>query len=157
MVDGFLVSIAFLIWFVIFFGVYFIAAYILWRVGRKFGVGSYLQYLIPIWNVFLLCDCAKITRWVTVAVVAPGLVLWPLAKLGISITLPFFENAAAFVTYLGTAYIWGNIAGRFGKNPWLWGILTPILFFIPALILAFGDSMPFEGGPKGQGGRYIDV
>jgi len=156
MTEGFVFSIAILVWLFFIFGVYFLAAYILWRVGRKFGVGSYLQFLIPIWDVILLCDCAKITRWVTVAVVAPGLILWPLNKLGIQITPPFFDNAAAFVTYLGTAYIWGNIAGRMGKNRLLWGLFTPILLFFPVLVLAFGSAMPVDVFRNGKD-RYIDI
>lgn len=53
------------------FGIYIFAAYVFSRLGEKFRIGSFLQFLIPFYNVMLLCDCARISRWFTVAVIAP--------------------------------------------------------------------------------------
>lgn len=156
------VGLAAVIMFFAFFGVYIFVAFVFSRVGKKCGVGSFLQFLIPIWNAILLCDCAKISRWVTVAVVAPGLILFPLNKLGIVVTPEAIDRAAQFITFAGNAYIWGKIAGRMGKNEWLWGIFTPILAFIPTLFLAFGSAMPLDrvrrtDDSQRDGTRYIDV
>jgi hypothetical protein len=99
---------------------YVFFAYVLYRIGRKFGIGSFGEYCIPIYNNVLLCRCAGINPW---------LLLWllvPLANLGF------------------TVYLWGTLAARLGRDFWLYGIGI-LLFGIPALILAFDDSRPVKG------------
>jgi hypothetical protein len=99
---------------------YVFGAYVLYRIGRKFGIGSFGEYCIPIYNNVLLCRCAGINPW---------LLLWllvPLANLGF------------------TVYLWGTLAARLGRDFWLYGIGI-LLFGIPALILAFDDSRPVKG------------
>ena len=49
-------------------GFYLFTAYVMYRIGDKFRIGSYLEFLIPVYNVMLLCDCAGITRWVTAGI-----------------------------------------------------------------------------------------
>ena len=153
MVGSMAYGIAAILLFFMYFGVYFIAVYVFTRVGRKFGVGSFIQFMIPIWNMILLCDCGKVSRWTVAAIAAPGLILWPLNKLGIVVTPDALDTAAGLIIFLGNAYIWGNIAGRLGKNKVLWGLMTPLLAFIPAAFLAFGDAMPVDR----RNDRYIDV
>ena len=49
---------------------YLFAAYVMFRVGEKFRVGRFRDYLVPVWNLALLCDCGGVTR-----LVAAGLAL----------------------------------------------------------------------------------
>ena len=96
---------------------YVFGAYALFRIGRKFGIGTFEDYCIPIYNYVLLCRCAEISPW---------LLLWllvPLADIG-------------FVVYL-----WGTLAKRLGHNFWSYG-LGFFPFGIPALVLAFDGSKP---------------
>lgn len=104
---------------------YVFTSYILYRIGRKFGVGSFLGYLIPIWNVVLLCRCAGITGWFVLFLFVPIINI--------------------FVTFL----IWGKIAERLGKNMVLWGLLCTLLG-LPIIILAFDGSQPVDMAPPRQ-------
>lgn len=131
------VAVLFLI--ALFFGVYIFIAYVLWRVGRKCGIGSYIGYLVPFYNILLLCDCAKLSRWFSIGVIAPGLVAF-LMHAAFILPTSAVQPAASAIALAATMYIWGNIARRLGKNPWLWGILTPILFGIPIFVMAFDNS-----------------
>jgi FHA domain/Family of unknown function (DUF5684) len=100
---------------------YVFGVYVLYRIGRKFGVGSFADYCIPVYNYVLLCRCAGIS---------PGLLLWlvvPLADLGFIV------------------YFWGTLAKKLGHEFWLFG-LGIFVFGIPALILAFDESKPAGGG-----------
>jgi hypothetical protein len=101
----------------IFLAVYLFCCWILSRLGRKFQVGSFGTFCIPFYNLYLLCQCARITP------------LW---------ILGFF---VPILNLVPAVYLWGTLAARLGKDFWLWGILTG-LFGIPALFLAFDDSMP---------------
>ena len=141
------------------FGVYIFAAYVFSRLGEKFRIGSFIRFLIPFYNVVLLCDCAKISRWFTVAIIAPGIVTAAMNIVSLYVFAGIFSSGAAVVAFAANVYLWGNIAERLGKNFWLWGILTPVLLGFPVLILAFDGSMPArEGGYSGKGEtRYIDV
>ena len=82
------------------FGIYIFTAYVLSRLGKKFGVGSFPLFLIPVYDIMILCDCAKITRWLTVALVAPGIVT-------------FVMNAVTFYIF---APVLEPINGRCGKR-----------------------------------------
>ena len=141
------------------FGIYIFAAYVFSRLGEKFGAGSFLQFLIPFYNVMLLCDCAGISRWFTVAIIAPGIVTAAMNFVSLFLFSEFFSSAAALVAFATNVYLWGNIAERLGKNFWIWGVLTPVLLGLPVLVLAFDGSMPSgNGGYSGKGDkRYIDV
>lgn len=104
---------------------YVFTSYILYRIGRKFGEGSFIGYLIPIWNVVLLCRCAGITGWFVLFLFVPIINI--------------------FVTFL----IWGKIAERLGKNMVLWGLLCTLLG-LPIIILAFDGSRPVDMAPPTQ-------
>lgn len=105
---------------------YLAMGYVLYRVGRKFGVGSFIGYVIPFYNIVLLCRCAGLSGWFVLFLFLPIINI--------------------FVTFL----IWGKIAERLGKNMVLWGLLITLLG-LPVLILAFDSSRPVgTAHPRGQ-------
>ena len=141
------------------FGIYIFAAYVFSRLGEKFRIGSFLLFLIPFYNIILLCDCAGISRWFTVAIVAPGIITAAMNIVSFYIFAEVFSSGAALVAFAANVYLWGKIAERLGKNFWLWGMITPILLGLPALIMAFDSSMPVGNGRSSRKGetKYIDV
>lgn len=152
---------AVLVFVALFFGIYIFATYVFSRLGEKFRVGSFLSFLIPFYNIMLLCDCAAISRWFTVPLAAPGVVAGAMNIFTVGILYDSFSSAAALVGFAANVYLWGKIAERLGKNFWLWGIGTPALLGLPILILAFDGSMPSDGhdakaATDGET-RYIDV
>jgi hypothetical protein len=96
---------------------YLAIAFILFKIGQKFNVGSFLGWCIPLYNIHLLCQCAKITSWWVLACLIPG------------------------IGFLAGIYIWGSVSARLGKEFWLWGIVCTFLG-LPIAILAFDDSYP---------------
>jgi len=96
---------------------YVLFAYVYYRIGRKFGAGSFGKYCIPVYNAVLLCRCADISPWH---------VLWLLVPVA----------GLVFVVYL-----FGTLAEKLGHSFWPFG-LGMLLFSIPAFILAFDDSKP---------------
>lgn len=114
---------------------YLAQCYVFFRVGRKFDVGSFGLFCIPVYNLVLLCRCAGISAWHTLGLLLPGLqVFW-------------------------AVYLWGSIARRLGYRFWLWGIGA--LFVYPILILAFehvqetASGLPADGSEDGIGGRDL--
>lgn len=138
----------------VFFGVYLFTVYVLSRLGGKFRVGSYFQFLIPIYNVMLLCDCAKLTRWLTVGLLFPGFVASVMNVASLHMLEPYVKTAGLLIGFAANVLLWGSIAKRLGKNFWLWGIITTVLCGLPVLILAFDSSLPVpESRPRsGQSG-----
>ena len=121
--------------------------YVLYRIGRKFQVGTFWSFLVPIYNLFLLCDCAQISRWFSVGIFFPALVLLLIIPLGIFFMGPLiflFKLSTPIVVFATNTYLCGRIAERLGKNFWLWGLGVPLLCGLPILVLAFDDSMPVE-------------
>lgn len=98
-------------------GLHLLMSWVLFRVGQKFGIGTFWQWCIPIYNIYLLCQCAEITP------------LW---------IIGFFVPIVGLVAGV---YLWGVIAARLGKDFWVWGLLCGLLG-IPVLVLAFDDSEP---------------
>ena len=143
------------------FGIYIFTAYVLSRLGKKFGVGSFPLFLIPVYDIMILCDCAKITRWLTVALVAPGIVTFVMNAVTFYIFAPVLEPASALVAVAAAIYLWGTIARRLGKNFWLWGIGTVMLMGLPVLIMAFDSSAPSHPQSSRRAEeeekRYIDI
>ncbi len=97
--------------------VYLFGSYVLYRIGSKFGIGSFWHYLIPFYNMVLMCRCGDVSAWNVL-----GLMVFP-------------------INIYSTINIWGSIAERLGKSYWLYGITT-LIFGIPILILAFDSSTP---------------
>ena len=121
--------------------------YVLYRIGRKFQIGTFWGFLVPVYNLFLLCDCAQISRWFSVGIFFPALVLLLIIPLGIFFMGPLiflFKLSTPIVVFATNTYLWGRIAERLGKNFWLWGLGVPLLCGLPILVLAFDDSMPVE-------------
>jgi type IV pilus assembly protein PilM len=100
-------------------GVWLILSYIIYRIGRKFGVGSFLTYCVPVYNVVLLCRCGNISPWNTLGLAVP------------------------IVSIYFVIHIWGSIAQRLGKSYWVYGILS-LIFPVTVLIMAFDGSLPSE-------------
>jgi len=96
---------------------YVYGAYVLYRIGNKFGVGSFGEYCIPVYNYVLLCRCAQIP---------PVRLFWLLVP---------FANLGFLV------YLWGTLSTKLGHNFWIFG-LGMFLIGIPAFILAFDQSRP---------------
>ena len=126
------------------FILYLFFAYVMFRIGDKFLCGRYFDYLIPVYNLVLLCDCAGIPR-----ITAAGLVLPSIAWL-----FHFFFDAAslsggAFYAVCALflfcwVYLWGSVARRLGKSFVVWGFLSLVFGGIPVLFLAFDSSLPRE-------------
>ena len=141
-------------------GVYALFAYVLYRVGRKFGLGGYPRYLIPVYNLILMCRCAELPGVYVVLLLAPGAVALAGVLLGILLTgpfagvalLPLLHPLAWLVAVGAHTVLWGRIAQRLGKDFWLWGLLVAF-FWLPLLVLALDDSLPPGGGREG----YLEV
>ena len=99
---------------------YLFSSFVLYRIGNKFGVGSFWHYLIPFYNMVLMCRCGGVSAWNVL-----GLVVFP-------------------ISIYSTINIWGSIAERLGKSYWLYGITT-LIIGVPVLILAFDSSRPGGG------------
>lgn len=131
---------------------YVLFSYIFAKIGEKFGVGTTPQYFVPIYNIVLLCDCAGVERWIAAVVVLPVIFGY--------LEIVFFSRIVAIAAFAASVYLWGKLAERLGKNFWLWGVITPILWGFPAAVLAFDSSRPLAGtggGARGHGGRYINL
>jgi hypothetical protein len=111
---------------------YLALTWVLYKLGRKFGVGAFWEYLIPVYNVVLLCRCAGLTPWFTLFMFLPVLNI--------------------FVTFL----IWGKIAERLGKNMLLWGLLCTLLG-LPVLILALDASKPVAAKKSAEFDEHIAI
>ncbi|TVM18682.1 hypothetical protein DPQ33_04175 [Oceanidesulfovibrio indonesiensis] len=142
--------------------IYLISAYVLYRIGRKFGVGTYLQWLIPLYNLILLTRCAGLSPWWAAPSIAQfGLLLLviPLmfADPMFAMSLMSLGQILNFIGYIILAVILGNIAKRLGKNLVLWVILAliPLVNLVAILILAFDSSRPaLEGGESWTSDEY---
>lgn len=97
--------------------VYLFICFVLFRIGRKFGIGSFPKFCIPIYNGVLICRCGGISGWWLLGMVLP--------VIGIIFTI----------------YLWGSVARRLGKNFWVYGLGT-LLLGLPVFILAFDGSKP---------------
>lgn len=119
---------------------YLYSCYVMYRVGEKFRIGKgYCAFLIPVYNLTLLCGCAGITRW-TAFVCA---FVFP-ATLPLSLILPpdtvLCAASVAFAASWG--YLWGSIAEKLSKNFYVWFFLSIVFLGFPILLLAFDGSMP---------------
>ncbi len=99
-------------------GIYLFYSWVMARLGRKFGVGSFVEFLIPIWNMVLLLRCAGMGAIHVIWFIIP------------------------FVNFIVAAVVWGKIAGRLDYSPILFGLLFILFPFLPPLILAFDQSKP---------------
>lgn len=118
MTDVVVLLLFFLFMFAITIGFYLFTVYCLNRLGRKFGVGSFWGFAVPIYNMYLINQCARL----------PGSYL--------------LINLIPFVgMFIWGTMVYGNIAKRLGKDYWLYGLGT-VLVGIPFFIMAFDQSMP---------------
>ena len=104
-------------------------SYLMYRIGRKFAVGEYYEYCIPVYGWVLLCRCAAVSGWTAAGLFMPV------------VNLP------------AAAYLFANLAYRLNKNPRLFGILG-ITFLVPLILLARSDGSPrMEPAPGRKCGR----
>lgn len=121
---------------------YLFAAYVMFRVGEKFRVGRYRDYLVPVWNLALLCDCGGVTRLVAAGLALPAPLFWIICAAGAP-SLEFYAGRALAALFIFCwVYLWGSVAERLGKSFWLWGAACLVFGGVPVLFLAFDSSMP---------------
>ena len=121
---------------------YLFAAYVMFRVGEKFRVGRCRDYLVPVWNLALICDCAGVTRWVAAGLALPAPLFWIICAAGAP-SLEFYAGRALAALFIFCwVYLWGSVAERLGKSFWLWGAACLVFGGVPVLFLAFDGSMP---------------
>ncbi|WP_294194371.1 hypothetical protein [uncultured Cloacibacillus sp.] len=121
---------------------YLFAAYVMFRVGEKFRVGRYRDYLVPVWNLALLCDCGGVTRLVAAGLALPAPLFWIICAAGAP-SLEFYAGRALAALFVFCwVYLWGSVAERLGKSFWLWGAACLVFGGVPVLFLAFDGSMP---------------
>ncbi len=107
-------------------------AYVFSRIGRKFGIGRFLGFSVPIYNAYLLCRCGGVSPWlILLAFVFPGT-----GDAGIMVWL--------LCVYALNVFVFGAIARKLGKGFWAYG-LGSVLLGIPVLVLAFDNSAPGGG------------
>lgn len=121
---------------------YLFAAYVMFRVGEKFRVGRYRDYLVPVWNLALLCDCGGVTRLVAAGLALSAPLFWIICAAGAP-SLEFYAGRALAALFIFCwVYLWGSVAERLGKSFWLWGAACLVFGGVPVLFLAFDGSMP---------------
>ena len=121
---------------------YIFAAYVMFRVGEKFRVGRFRDYLVPVWNLALLCDCGGVTRLVAAGLALPAPLFWIICAAGAP-SLEFYAGRALAALFIFCwVYLWGSVAERLGKSFWLWGAACLVFGGVPVLFLAFDGSMP---------------
>lgn len=121
---------------------YLFAAYVMFRVGEKFRVGRCRDYLVPVWNLALLCDCGGVTRLVAAGLAFPAPLFWIICAAGAP-SLEFYAGRALAALFVFCwVYLWGSVAERLGKSFWLWGAACLVFGGVPVLFLAFDGSMP---------------
>lgn len=121
---------------------YLFAAYVMFRVGEKFRVGRWRDYLVPVWNLALLCDCGGVTRLVAAGLALPAPLFWIICAAGAP-SLEFYAGRALAALFVFCwVYLWGSVAERLGKSFWLWGAACLVFGGVPVLFLAFDGSMP---------------
>ncbi|MCX8021400.1 MAG: type IV pilus assembly protein PilM [Syntrophorhabdaceae bacterium] len=92
-------------------------SYIMYRIGNKFQIGTFVEYLIPIYNLTLICRCGRISEWNVLGLLIP------------------------IVNLYFIIHIWGSVALRLGKNYWVYGVGS-LFLWITVLIMAFDKSRP---------------
>jgi hypothetical protein len=97
---------------------YFFFSWVMARIGAKFGVGTFVEWCIPIYNLVLVFRCANMSGWN---------ILW------------YFVPIANIVV---TIVVWAKIAKSLGKSPVLYVLLIFFVPLVPFLIMAFDNSRP---------------
>lgn len=120
---------------------YLFAAYVMFRVGEKFRVGRWRDYVVPVRNIMLICDCAGVTRWTAAGLALPAPLFWIICAA--APPLEFYAGRALAALFVFCwVYLWGSVAERLGRSFWLWGAACLMFGGLPVLVLAFDGSMP---------------
>ncbi len=139
---------------------YALITFVFYRIGKKFGVGKYWEWLIPIYNMVLLNRCAGTPMYVVfpfIGAMALTLLMIPMFFVSFELALGLSSIAQILnlLSIISLFIIIGKVAERLGKSFILWGflgVLGGLLLGIPYLILAFDSSRPVDGGGGGGGG-----
>lgn len=105
----------------------------MWKIGNKCGYGEYWKFCIPIYNLALLCECAKISKKILLLIFLPVL----LKYFGVP-----FNVANIVITFFFFGYLSSGLAKRFGKKEVVWFFTGGICFFVPLIFFAFDSSRP---------------
>ncbi len=101
--------------------IYVFICFLMHRIANKFRPYSFAVMLIPIYNMVLLCDCGRVTRWIMLLIFVP------------------------YLNALVPCVVFGKVAQRLGHNFWVFALLS-LLPVVPLLILAFNASRPVADG-----------
>jgi hypothetical protein len=97
---------------------YFFFSWVMSRIGAKFGVGTFIEWCIPIYNIVLLFRCAEMSGWN---------ILWYLVPIA---------------NIVVTIVVWAKLAKALGKSPVLYVLMIFFIPVVPMLIMAFDSSQP---------------
>src|SRR5579862_1715384 len=108
-------------------GTYLLGVYVMSRIGRKLGIGTFEQYCVPFYNVALMFRWIGLSGWVAVGFC----IVWLIGAVLLALSRSAPEFAWAWVMFwvlVGPfhlafqVYFWGTVAGRLGKSFWLYGL-----------------------------------
>lgn len=127
--------------------IYLFSCYVLWRIGKKFGIGSSLwAYCVPVYQAVLFCRCAGVSFWYIAGPLLVnifcGVLLNVVLETDITYLIGFLFVAWLLIPIACYGHIFGSLAKRLGKNYWLYFLLTLPFCGIPLLFLAFDSSHP---------------
>jgi len=87
------------------------------KISKTLGKSTnILWFFIPFYNLYLLLKVTDMNKLLLIGLFIP------------------------YINILIYGYIWGRISTKLNKNPWLYGITTPIFINVPALILAYTST-----------------
>ena len=119
------------VWMFVGLAAYLFSAFALMAIAKKTNTPNGWLGFIPIGNVYLMTQIAKLPWW------------WTL-----SILLAIIPVLGAIVMMVAMIYIWWKIAERLGKPGW-WSLLLliPIANIVIIAILAWGKDTPGKDTP----------
>ncbi len=134
-------------------GGYLWAAYVWWRIGKKFGIGTFGQYCIPVYNCVLACHWIGLSGWAALWFFLPwlvdfGIYAYLLTAPQFAAILIFYWFIVVPLSVVFLVYFWGSVARRLGKSFWLYGITSVLFLGIPILFLAFDETRPQGSNEK---------
>ena len=94
---------------------YLFAAYVMFRVGEKFRVGRCRDYLVPVWNLALLCDCGGVTRLVAAGLALPAPLFWIICAAGAP-SLEFYAGRALAALFIFCWVYAGSTSGAASRS-----------------------------------------
>lgn len=120
------------VWFFVGLALYLFSAFALMAIAKKTNTPNGWLGFIPIANVYLMTQIAKLPWWWTLSILL--------------LIIPF---AGAVVMVVAMVYIWWKIAENIGKPGW-WSLLLliPIVYIVIISIMAWGKETPQAQAPS---------